>query len=361
MKSHWDHLIRSAIDWAFRKRDPGVRLIRYGLWALVGVVAGTVLSISVPTPYGDISLSVMRNGSGSTFFVWLLAGVAVGCMVVGAVWLIRDQKRVGRKKVVVIEGRGLRDLGGWALADAVPDAVEGHRQQIHSDIRESVEDGVIRHPAAAFPKLVSLPVQVKQAIDGLNRDDITLVYGGLVPVPFAFLTGVLLDDEELFVFMDWDRNERAWRTLDDADDGARFHVGEMACVPRGTESVALSVSVSYQVDVVGVREKVGEMPLVELTLESGSVDCHWSEEKQRALGRQFFEAIRVLANLGVRHVHLFLAAQNSVVFRFGGLYDKRNFPRVVVYQYERDEVPPYPWGIGMPVAGASEPTVVKDV
>ena len=202
---------------------------------------------------------------------------------------------------------------------------------------------------------------MRQATGGLNRDDITLVYGGLVPVPFAFLTGVLLDDEELFVFMDWDRNERAWRTLDEADDGARFRGGEMASVPRGTESVALTVSVSYEVDVVGVRQKVGEMPLVELTLESGSVDCHWSEEKQRALGRQFFEAVRVLANLGVQHVHLFLAAQNSVVFRFGGLYDKRNFPRVVVYQYERGEAPPYPWGIEMPVAGASEPTVVRDV
>ena len=156
MNSHRDHLIRSAINWVFRKRDPGVRLIRGGLWALVVVVAGTVLSISVPTPYGDISLSVIRNGSGSTLFVWLLAAVAVACMVVGAVWVIRDQKRAGRKKVVVIEGRGLRDLGGRALADAVPDAVEGHRQQIHSDVRESVEDGVIRHPEAALPKLVSL-------------------------------------------------------------------------------------------------------------------------------------------------------------------------------------------------------------
>ena len=359
MSSHLDHLIRSAIDWAFRRRRPGVWLIRVGLWALVVVVAGTVMSISVPTPYGDFSLSVVRNGSASTFFVWLLAVVTVLCVVVGMVWERTDQKRAGRKRVIVIEGRGLRDLGGRALAEAVPDVVEGQRQQIHSDVRESVQDGVIRHPEAALPKLVSLPVQLTQATDGLDRDDITFVYGGLAPVPFTFLTGVLLDDEESFVIMDWDRNEKAWRPLDEADDGARFRVGELGSVPSGTESVALTVSVSYEVDVGGVRQKVGDMPLVELTLESGSVDCHWSEEKQRALGRQFCEAVRVLANLGVQHVHLFLAAQNSVVFRFGGLYDKRNFPRVVVYQYERSEAPPYPWGIEMPVAGAGQPKVVR--
>ena len=169
-------------------------------------------------------------------------------------------------------------------------------------------------------------------------------------MPFTFLTGVLLDDEESIYVMDWDRNEKMWRPLDEADDGCRFAIRYLASVPKGSKFVALAVSVSYEVDVTGVRQKFGDMPLVLLNLEGGSVECHWSEEKQRALGKQFVETVRSLSNLGVQCIHLVLAAQNSVVFRFGTLYDKRNFPRVVVYQYERSETPPYPWGIEMPVA-----------
>lgn len=41
----------------------------------------------------------------------------------------------------------------------------------------------------------------------------------------------------------------------------------------------------------------------------------------------------------------------SVVFRFSQLYDKRNLPSMIVYQYERAGSPSYPWGVVMPVSG----------
>ena len=162
MKGHLDYLIRSAIDWRFRKRRPGIWLIRGGLSALIVVVAGSTLSISIPTPYGEFSLSLVSNGSSSKYFVWLLALVAIVCVAVGFLWEARNERRAERKRVIVIEGRGLRDIGGRPLSNAVPDSIEGRRQLIYADVRESVEDGVIRHPEAALPKLLSLPVQLKR-------------------------------------------------------------------------------------------------------------------------------------------------------------------------------------------------------
>ena len=52
------------------------------------------------------------------------------------------------------------------------------------------------------------------------------------------------------------------------------------------------------------------------------------------------------------------SAQNSVVFRFGRLYDKRNLPEIAVYQYQREEDPPHLWGVLMPVAGIDRPKIV---
>ena len=226
------------------------------------------------------------------------------------------------------------------------------------DLRQDIVDGDIVNPQASLDRLTSLPINLKYRENGFDRSDIAYVYGGLAPVPLTFLTGVLMDDENSVTVMDWDRHSGIWRTLNEDDDGKRFSSTGLDIVGTGATEVALVVSVSYNVDMSGVRQKVGNMPIVILTLDSGSPDCHWSEDKQKALGRQFLNSIITLGNRGIKYLHLFLAAQNSVVFRFGRLYDKRNLPVVIVYQYQPKESPTFSWGIRMPVAGNEKPEII---
>ena len=108
----------------------------------------------------------------------------------------------------------------------------------------------------------------------------------------------------------------------------------------------------------GIASKFPGLPVVEMTLEGSGPDAHWSEEKQAALARQFHETAIQLGTKGVRTIHLVLAAPNSIVLRFGRVYDKRNLPALVAYQYERSTTPPYPWGVRMPVAGEQQATLV---
>ena len=227
-------------------------------------------------------------------------------------------------------------------------------------MRQGIKDGEIVEPEAVLGKLISLPSDLKRRENGIDRRDLTLVYGGLAPVPFTFLTGVLIDDENTIIILDWDRHRENWRELEDSDDGKRFICSGLDCIPGDAREVALAVSVSYRVNTDDVRAKVGEIPVVALELEGGSPNCHWSEDKQRALGKQFLETVIGLGNRRVECIHLFLAAQNSIVFRFGRLYDKRNLPKVVVYQYQKSSVPPYPWGILMPVCGVDRPMIISD-
>ena len=259
-----------------------------------------------------------------------------------------------------MEARGLRDTSGTPLVESIPSSWKGHRDQILIDIRQRIKDGEIVAPEAALADIISLTSDLRRREGGLDRNDFMLVYGGLTPVPFTFLTGVLIDDENSVRIFDWDRHAGAWRQLDGTDDGKRFKSAELSQVPDGIQEVALVVSVSYGVNANDVRAKVGKVPIVTLDLEDGSPNCHWSEEKQIALGKQFLNTVIGLGNRGVQRIHLFLAAQNSVVFRFGRLYDKRNLPEVVVYQFQRDETPPYPWGILMPVSGIDRPEVTWD-
>ncbi len=312
----------------------------------------------MPTQYGPFSIRFDGEGGTPALISYGLFALAILLCIFGFIWYKADQRRLSRKKVIVVEARGLRDTSGTPLHEAVPDSLEGHRDQVLIDLRQRVKDGVIVEPRAALEMLVSLPADIARRENGLDRRDITYVYGGLAPVPLTFLTGVLMDDEGAVAVMDWDRHAENWRWLDGEDDGQRFLLSDIDAVPAGAPDVALAVSVSYRVDLDGVRQKVGDIPLVEMALPSGSPDCHWSERKQMALGRQFLETVIALSNQGVRRVHLFLAAQNSLVFRFGRLYDKRNLPEVTVYQYQRDAVPPYPWAVRMPVSGVARAEVV---
>jgi hypothetical protein len=59
------------------------------------------------------------------------------------------------------------------------------------------------------------------------------------------------------------------------------------------------------------------VPVVALTLSCRSPDNHWSESKQQRLAKEFLATLVNLADLGITTIHLFLAAQNSVVFRLG--------------------------------------------
>ena len=359
MKNHANHFIRSIIDWLFRRRHPAVILVRSGIAILFLLIAGWAFSVSIPSQYGSFSIRFDSEGGMPTLISYTLLLLVIGLCAFGFVWYRTDQKRISRKKVIIVEARGLRDSGGTPLHKALPEKLEGHRDTVPLDLRQNVKDGVIIDPSAALDKLISLPFNLKLRESDHDRSDITYVYGGLTPVPFTFLTGMLMDDEGKVVVMDWDRHAEKWRTLDSDDDGKRFTVNGLNVVQTCPTEIALAVSVSYRIGLPGLRQKVSNIPVVEMVLASGSPDCHWSKIKQKALGQQFLNLVITLGNHGVKHIHLFLAAQNSVVFRFGRLYDNRNLPEIIVYQYQREETPPYPWGIRMPVRGVEKPELIQ--
>ena len=365
MNRLFEHFFRSVIDWLFRRRSPALIVMRIGLGCLtLAVGAGWVLNVSLPWHESQLEINLSSAGGTPAIVVYLAAFLGTACLIVGLVWegcrYRADQRRLSRNKVIVIEARGLRDASGEPLTEAVPQSLKGHREQVFIDLRQHVQDGLIVEPSAAVERLNSLPADLDRRVNGVDRRDISYVYGGLTPVPFTFLTGLLIDDEGSVTIMDWDRHAEEWRTLDENDDGRRFIVTGLEEIPVNSAEVALAVSVSYRTDAIGVRDKVGGMPLVEMILDEGTTDSHWSQEKQKVLGRQFLNTVIALGNGGVERVHLFLAAQNSVVFRFGRLYDKRNLPEVLVYQYQRESSPVYPWAIRMPVSGAQNATVVQD-
>jgi len=358
MRRHFNNFIAGAIDWLWRKRSTGLTLIKISIPLLVALLGTSwAMKIIVPASSGTFQFSFDMNEGTPAYLIVVGLILTVILIVVGIVLLINEERRLGKKRAVAIELRGLRDTTGDPLKEQIPRNIPGRREQILVNIRRS--DGCILDPEDALQQVVHLPTSIAHFEAGNDRSDIAYVTGGLAPVPFSFLLGVLLDDEGGITLMDWDRNGDYWRSLDSQDDGDRFTVSGMDKIGQA-EEIVVSISVSYQTNMPAIIQSFAGQPIVSMTLPKLATDGHWSEGKQAALAQEFFDTMRALCGTDVKNVNLVLAAPNSVVIRFGRIYDKRNLPPITVWQYENGHTPPYPWGVSMPVAGKRTEIVRRD-
>lgn len=358
------YVFKKAVDFIFRRRTVWSHFLRVGL-ILVAVSVGAGFLLDIKVVDGTRQLSLAFDTAGGTPAIMTAIAFSLGIIMIllgagGGVYDHRCEARAnGRKKVIVVEQRGLKVTPDAPLDKAVPCSIKGGRISILHDLRQRVANDYIVDPQTAFDKVITLPQTIQQHFAGQNGADISIVYGGISPVPLTFLTGFLLDDEAPATLLDWDRDTKRWRELDGTDDGDRFQVSGLDTVPEHAPEVILAVSASYKVDMSAVHKSKGDLPLVHLDLPQGSTSSNWSETKQQALARTFRETLERLEGLHVGHVHLFITAPNSLVFRFGQTYDKRLLPPATIYQYERSEDPPHPWGVTVPTHGMTAPVLVK--
>ncbi|WP_165671475.1 SAVED domain-containing protein [Metapseudomonas otitidis] len=345
-----NYFLRSLIDWAFRRRSTGLALVRFGVPLLLAVLVGLTVGVEIPSSQGVMTFKWDSSGSTGALS-WGVFVIASLIVLVGLCLIIRDVREEGRKKVIVIEARGLRDWQGQPLASAVPWSIPGRREQVIVDLRQGLVDGQIVSPDVALRRLAGLTDDIARRCDGLDRLDISFVLGGLAPVPFLFLLGVIVDDESQTFFMDWERTQHAWRPLAEEDDGKRFVVTGLDAVNAQMRRVALCVSASYDVLDADVQVAEPGVPVIKMELDGRNTSSHWSELKQQQLAQQFLDTVMALARQGVTEISLFLAAPASLALRLGTLYDKRNLPHVEVNQFEQGDPKRFPWAVRMPVSG----------
>lgn len=359
-KRLFENFVLKGTDWLFRVRSIELFLIRSAFGVLVAIFGGAPLLAvvlrsflgAVPEDYLAIQQAL------DTVDGWILAICTFVILVAVGLILVRtrsEAKRRSKKRIIVIEGRGLRDDDGSPLDQVILGKWEGQVTPVFIDLRNRM-DGRVIEPERALEEISAAHRSVLQHQKHIERSDLTTIYGGLTSVPYTFLTGVLFDDEGDICTYDWDRTQQSWRILEAADDGLAFEASGFENVTNTTE-VVVALAVSYPINDDDLKSTFS-CPVVRLTLDGISSDAHWSQIKQNRLAQQFFEAVKKLSSQGVKRIHLVMAAPNSVVFTFGRRYDKRNLPELVVYQYERGNTSAYPWGILMPVSGIVRPQIL---
>ncbi len=351
------------IEWAFRKRGIARTLIAAGVSLIVVVMgvnwAGKLL-------YKDearsLDVSVNTTDAFPSWVSWSLLVFGLLLLVAGvafAVWdAWRDARASQRCRVVVVEVRGLHSSPDSPLENAKISA-PGVRQTALIDFRPASEQELV-NPEAALERVLALKPTITALSKGANRSDISIVVGGLAPVPTLVLIGAILDDESQLTVFDWDRSIGDWRETDQVDDGVRLRTLNAPTFGPDDSEAVLAVSASYEIRVEDLDAKFPSLPRLVLSSPFPlTADRFWSLEKQSSYVVTIRDAIQQLTAAGVRRIHMVLAAPSSLSLRIGRAYDRRLSAELVVYQYERRLAPPYPWGILLPSASAPVPSVVR--
>ena len=161
MRRHFDNFIAGAINWLWRKRSTGLTLIRISIpvWlALLG--AGWGMKVFVPTSSGLLRFSLDMNQGPPAYLIVVGLLMAVLMSLAGFILLFVEQRRLGKRRAVGIELRGLRDTTGDPLKDKIPRTISGRREQILISIRWS--DGRILEPEDALKQIIHLPMSISR-------------------------------------------------------------------------------------------------------------------------------------------------------------------------------------------------------
>ncbi|KAA8605498.1 hypothetical protein AL036_18805 [Salipiger aestuarii] len=365
-RKHGDRFFDGLITYVFRTPSWPSRLLRAGGTLIVAGlgVGGLAGDLSWIDADRVVRLAMQADGGGLsvhwsmiTVFLGILLAAAGG--VLGVIDHIADRRQLRKQSVVVLEHRGLHQTIDTPLASAVPKRLKGRIDVLPVDHRQSTSTSQISSPEDALSQIAGLRQQLRQKRDAAGPGDVKMVYGGMAPVPLTFLTGMMVGNEAGLTVMDWDRFAERWREPDGVDDGDRFTVAGLEELQDKTTEVALAVAVSFPSDEDGIQATLGDMPLIRLALPSLSTTAHWSADKQSAMSIDFTDLLGNLMAKGVKRIHLFIAAPNSVVFSLGRHLDDRLHPEVLVYQYERSASPPFPWAVKMPTHGQSAAQIVR--
>lgn len=340
------------VNFLTRKRNIGLGIAAVGV-GIIAIVGAGSFTLEFHQFFGVIEAFKFSNEGGLSDFLSTLCAyfglltIAIGVSMAYSDWR-NERKERERKRVVVVELRGLVDTSDHPLLEAVPESLVGQRRSLLLDVRQKLSSNPPQ-VAQVLDEIYLMPRVLRSIREENARGDVQVVAGGIMQVPLLFFTGVVLEDEGNILVMEWDRINSRWGELAEADSGDRFAITGLETVQPGGE-VVVAVSASYVASLPDIEKAFPGVPLVHLRHPKALPNQLWYAGENAALQNQFLQTLGQLEGLKVSMVHLILAAPASICINFGRRYDPHNMPPLRCYQWQRAEENPYPWAVEMPSA-----------
>lgn len=346
MKSLLDRLL--TILEIYLRGSIGGKLVAVGL-ALLGIAFGLDFKLDFsfsPNEMAKIGGNV-SSADVPKFVGYVLAFLGLVCIFAGLFFIWRTHQQQQRKLHFALEIRGLSNGFETPLTSGIPRQLAGERKHHLIDVRAMIKGGP-EQLGRAVEEVNFIPRILRQTISGRDREDLSIYVGGLAPVPLLFLAGGFVTSEGKFTIFDWERlKKKDWVPL---SSGVSIPLATVSSpkVPAGVNGL-LIVELSYPVSETELDNSFPEFPRWKISTDQLPVGKPLNEHSLEDLADQFMNTLVAMKRAGIDVVHLVLAVPSSVAIRLGSAYSHRNMPKLIAYQYQKDNLKSqYPWGVEMP-------------
>ncbi len=313
-----------------------VKKIGYALMTVGLLAGGTYSFLYKPLDGGSGELSFTVS---NTVNDWLSAIL----VVIGALILVSEVIKDLKKRAIIFQHLGIDEIKTFDIATARPVWDRLFRPEVHNiDCYRYYRNGIVVNPDEALRRTLSIGTTLEN-LSQVEPANLKFYYGGMIQVPFAFVAGTLLSNTMSVEVYDWNRNkQKAYPTSEQSIDKPLEIEASETDISSSNE-VAIELEISYPVDRANTIQAAGKIPVIKISANPMGIDNASSLEQQVIICEVFHRLLDKYQ--GLERIHIFIAAQNSLVFQLGRQISKRVHPEIVVWQYERQNERKNPWGI----------------
>lgn len=250
-----------------------------------------------------------------------------------------------QKRAFIFQHFGISDGKTFNIAKARPIRDNLNVPETYViDAHQYYENGSIINPQKALEKTLLIE-GIVQAKSRVEDDNSKYYYGGISQVPLTFVAGTLFENTRNIQVYDWNREDEKTYLIDNGGKPLSFTVEEPESL--SCNKVAIEISLTYPIDHNNSIDAVGDLPTITIKAENLERDNTSTKEAQESVYKEFHRLLDKYSNFNVSEIHVFIAAQNSMVFQLGRQLSKRVHKKVVVWQFEVQNEHPNPWGISI--------------
>ena len=295
---------------------------------------------------------------------YILFGVAIFLILCGAGWLFycahrqnsREAEASDRKVVLCVQLDAYNEVIPLPLTSAVPTRLKGRRILILVRKRDFLVGGNNLQDVAL--EILNIKSNLLQHANGLAPDDISVCAGGLAPVPFLFMFGNVLEDDRPINWAELHRNSGQWLWDKDGSSVQSWGIPNLDGIC--SSDVVLRSGITYSINADDVSKAFPDKEIVIWEPTEKLFQVIIDEASCNAICDDFKKLLRQLGSKGVKRVHFLLACSTLLTMRLGSVFDPRNMPDVIVYQYEKNSELIYTWGVGIEAHEGRKKPIIND-
>lgn len=314
-------------------------------WFVVGSKKRLPIRLFAFAMIGGSSWNFKLASSDISFYFSMDNGggfLSIAPAVIGLFILIYQIINDSKKKAIIIQHTGIAENPTMDI-----DSIRPIWDKVFKPVAINIEcerfynNGIVTNPQEMLKKTESIKESIENNTRKSSPENLKFYYAGMAQVPFAFLAGTIFTNIQAVEVYDWDRENKKWYYLKKSNK-PKIQINIER--PINVKNImAIEIAISYDIDRNNTLEAIGNIPILKIKAQTIATDNALDIDSQKHIASEFHKILDKYNY--VDEIHIFIAAQNSMVFNLGRQVSKRVHSKVLVWQYENQNTIKNPWAV----------------